>query len=108
MLAQTKFTDVSKDAGIDHRFGVYEGAFGGGVCVLDFDNDGWEDLYLPGGQNKDLLLRNNRNGTFSNVYDKSGLGETASFVTQGASCADVNKDGWIDLLVTTITSKVEK
>jgi enediyne biosynthesis protein E4 len=107
-FTQAVFTDVTKEAGIHHYFGVYEGAFGGGACVLDFDHDGWEDIFLAGGMNEDLLLRNNRNGTFSNLYKTSGLQQTASFVTQGASAADVNRDGLIDILITTITTKTEK
>src|SRR5687768_16713570 len=71
LFGQAMFTDVTTAAGIDHQYKVYEGTFGGGACILDFDNDGWEDIYLPGGMSKDLLLRNNHNGTFSDVYDVS-------------------------------------
>jgi enediyne biosynthesis protein E4 len=108
LFGQAMFTDVTTAADIDHQYKVYEGTFGGGACILDFDNDGWEDIYLAGGMGKDLLLRNNRNGTFSDVYDVSGLTESSSFVTQGAASADVNKDGLVDILITTITSKTEK
>jgi len=108
VLAQATFTDVTKAAGIDHQFGIYDGTFGGGASILDLDNDGWEDIFLPGGMNRDLLLRNNHDGTFTDIYEESGLVESAGFVTQGAACADVNKDGWVDILITTITSKLEK
>jgi enediyne biosynthesis protein E4 len=107
-FAQTLFKDVSSSAGINHQFKVYEGTFGGGACILDFDNDGWEDIFLPGGMLDDQLLRNNRNGTFSNVYQTSGLIESSFFVAVGAAGADVNKDGWVDLLITTINLKIEK
>ena len=65
--AQKPFKDVTKQAGINHQFQVYEGMFGGGACVLDFDNDGFEDVFLTGGMNDDMLYKNNKNGTFSNI-----------------------------------------
>ena len=45
---QTRFKDVTKEAGINHVFKVYEGMFGGGACVLDYNNDGFEDSYITG------------------------------------------------------------
>ncbi|MEZ4850290.1 MAG: CRTAC1 family protein [Bacteroidia bacterium] len=99
------FTDVTESSGINHQFRVYEGMFGGGACVFDYNNDGFEDLYLTSGMNEDVLYKNNGNGTFTNVYEGSGLERTRSFVTQGVVGADVNKDGWVDLFITTITTK---
>ena len=55
-LGQTRFKDVSKEAGINHVFKVYEGMFGGGACVLDYNNDGFEDLYITGGMNDDVVV----------------------------------------------------
>ncbi len=104
-LSQTVWTDVTADAGIDHQFEVFEGMFGGGACVFDFDNDGFEDLFLTSGMQQDQLYRNNGDGTFTDVYEGSGLEETRHYVTQGIASADVNKDGWVDLFITTITSK---
>lgn len=104
----TPFTDVTKQAGIHHQFRVYEGMFGGGACILDFDRDGFEDVFITGGMNADQLLRNNHNGTFSNRYETSGLTVTKGYVTQGVAAADVNRDGWVDLFVTTITTKGRK
>jgi len=100
-----KFTDITKKAGIEHQFVVYEGMFGGGACVFDINNDGWEDVFITSGMNEDVLYLNNGNGTFKNIYRESGLTETAKYVTQGAAAADVNKDGWVDLFITTITLK---
>ena len=103
--AQTPFKDVTQAAGISHQFRVFEGMFGGGACVFDFDKDGFEDVFLTGGMNDDMLYRNNHNGTFTNVYAKAGLTGSRGFVTQGATAADVNRDGWVDLFITTITTK---
>src|SRR5690349_1137552 len=86
---QTRFKDVTKEAGIDHVFKVYEGMFGGGACVIDYNNDGFEDVYITGGMNDDVLYKNNGNGTFTNVFEQSGLSITKQYVTQGASGADV-------------------
>ena len=106
--AQKAFKDVTKSAGINHQFRVYEGMFGGGVCVFDFNQDGFEDLYMTGGMNDDALYQNQGDGNFKNVFEGSGLERTRDFVTQGVVSADFNKDGFRDLLVTTITTKNEK
>ncbi|HYC85187.1 MAG TPA: CRTAC1 family protein, partial [Chryseosolibacter sp.] len=105
MCQEAFFQDVTEQSGIRHQFAVYEGMFGGGACVIDINNDGWEDLFITGGMNEDMLYVNNRNGTFSNIYATSGLDASRGYVTQGAAAADINKDGWTDLFVTTITVK---
>lgn len=101
----TPFTDITDAAGISHQFAVYEGMFGGGICVFDLNKDGFEDLFITGGLNDDRLYLNQGDGTFKDIYAGSGLELTKRFVTQGAAGADVNRDGWVDLFVTTITSK---
>lgn len=103
-----KFKEVTTEAGIEHQFQVYEGMFGGGACAFDFNNDGFEDVFITGGMNSDVLYKNNGNGTFTNVYATSGLTPTQNYVTQGVAAADVNRDGNIDLFVTTITTKNKK
>ncbi|MEQ9376134.1 MAG: CRTAC1 family protein [Imperialibacter sp.] len=104
--AQLSFKDVTDEAGIGHhQFVVYEGMFGGGICVFDFNNDGWDDFFITSGMETDRLYLNNGDGTFRDVYASSGLVVTGAYVTQGAASADVNRDGWVDLLVTTITLK---
>ena len=107
-FSQHHFTDVTAEAGIKHVFKVYEGMFGGGACVIDYNNDGFEDLYITGGTNDDILYKNNGNGTFTNVFEQSGLALTKNYVTQGVSGADVNRDGFVDLFVTTITRRDRK
>jgi FG-GAP-like repeat len=103
--AQTAFKDVTEAAGIKHQFEVFEGFLGGGACVLDVNNDGFDDVFLTGGKVDDILYLNNKNGTFTNIYEQSGLIGSKNYLTQGAVAADVNRDGWVDLYITTITSK---
>ena len=102
------FTDVTENAGISHVFEVYEGMFGGGAAVLDFNKDGLEDLYLTGGINEDQLLINLGDGTFANVLYKAQLEDVLNFVTQGVATGDFNRDGWPDLFITTITTQGNK
>src|SRR5262245_15346745 len=98
---QPAFKDVTAESGIHHQFIVFEGMFGGGACVFDVNNDGLEDIYITGGMNDDVLYLNNGNGTFKNIFETSGLELTSHYVTQGVAGADVNKDGWVDLFITT-------
>lgn len=104
-FSQKKFTDVTKQSGIDHVFEVFEGFLGGGACVIDYNNDGWEDVYITSGMGSDRLYRNNKNGTFSDVFIEAGLLTAQGYVTQGVIAADVNKDGFRDLFITTIAKK---
>lgn len=103
LTAQTDFTDVTYQSGIAHAFHVDMATFGGGVAILDFDNDGYEDLYVTGGTVDGKLYRNLGNGRFVNAFYKAGgFPRTREFYTQGVSAADVNKDGFKDLLITTM------
>ena len=101
--AQPRFTDVTQAAGINHFFRVYEGTFGGGAVVIDYDADGFEDLFVAGGVGPSRLYRNQGDGTFADVSEAAGL-DLGEFVTQGGATADINKDGYPDLFVTTIAS----
>ena len=104
-FGQAPFTDITKEAGIDNIYDVYQGLFGGGVVAFDYNNDGYEDLYITGGKSQDVLYKNNGDDTFTDVTKKSGLFKDRIIVTTGVSSADVNKDGYIDLLITTIASQ---
>ena len=104
LSAQTTFSDITEQSGIDHYFQVYEGTFGGGAVAFDINNDGFEDLYLTSGTREDAMYLNNGDGTFKNIYNKSGVDLTKNYVTQGVVSADVNRDGWRDLFVTTINT----
>jgi hypothetical protein len=86
------FTDVTHKAGLD----AVE-MFGMGVAVGDFDDDGYDDLFVTAyGQSH--LFHNNGNGTFTDVTQKAGLGGVQEFST-GAAWVDYDKDGRLDLVV---------
>ena len=70
-----------------------------GVAVLDFDGDGWQDIYVCNGAGQpNALLRNNRDGTFTDVAAKAGV--EARGYSMGVVSADFDNDGRPDLFVT--------
>jgi hypothetical protein len=85
-----KFTDVSA------KSGVSDIGWGMGVAVGDYNNDGFEDLYVTC-LGPDHLLKNNGNGTFSDVTEKAGVSDPRW--TTGASFVDYDHDGDLDLFV---------
>ena len=86
------FTDVTAKAGLT------DAGWANGVCVGDYNNDGFEDLYVTYyGQNK--LYRNNGDGTFSDVTAKAGLLDTGTRFGSGSAFVDYNRDGLLDLFV---------
>ena len=109
------FEDVAADAGLDfqHFSGSPEKQYilesmSGGVAWIDFDRDGWMDLYLVNGghweelvQGKrtvsNALYRNNGDGTFTNVTRKAGVGNR--HWGMGVAAGDYDNDGWVDLFV---------
>jgi enediyne biosynthesis protein E4 len=85
------FTDVTHKAGLDVEM------FGMGVAVGDYDNDGYDDLFVTAlGQSH--LFQNNGNGTFTDVTQKAGLAGPREFSTS-AAWVDYDKDGHLDLVV---------
>ncbi len=86
------FTNVSRQAGL-----LQEVGYGLGVAVADVNRDGWPDLYVSNDDTpNDVLYVNNRDGTFT---DKSGAWlKHASFAGMGIDVADVNNDGWPDVM----------
>ena len=110
------FLDITHQAGLDkfrHRSGSPEkstiiDAPGSGVALLDYDNDGWLDIYLLNGSTvaatkgaepapRAMLFHNNHDGTFTDVTDKAGVAnERWGF---GVAVADYDNDGWPDIYV---------
>jgi enediyne biosynthesis protein E4 len=114
--APVVFADITRSAGLDkfhHLSGTPEKttileAPGSGVALLDYDNDGWLDIYLLNGSTvpalkgqapapRAMLLHNNHDGTFTDVTDKAGVAnERWGF---GVAVADYDNDGWPDIYV---------
>jgi hypothetical protein len=114
--APAVFIDITRQAGLDkfhHRSGTPEKTTilespGSGVALLDFDNDGWLDIYLLNGSTvpalkgkeaspRAMLFHNNHDGTFTDVTDKAGVAnERWGF---GVAVGDYDNDGWPDICV---------
>src|ERR1700742_1523302 len=110
------FQDISEKAGLTkwtHKMGTPQKpyileAIGSGVALLDYDHDGWLDIYIVNGSTRDALdgkeaapkaalFHNNHDGTFTNVADKAGVtNERWGF---GVAVGDYDNDGWPDLYV---------
>lgn len=98
------FTEISTAAGITFsREQLF--IIGGGVCVLDYNNDGWEDIFLPGGYGVCALYKNNGNGTFSNqistVLTSATYNKLDSLFITSAIVGDIDNDGDKDIFLTT-------
>ena len=111
------FVDVGREAGlnapnvwgaVDRKRYIIE-AKGSGLAFFDYDNDGWLDLYLTNGTRLNTnwpagkaptshLYKNNRDGTFTDVTEKSGLARTGW--QTGVCVGDYDNDGWDDLFCT--------
>jgi enediyne biosynthesis protein E4 len=109
-----QFVDVAHEAGLDvpnvwggadHKSYIIE-AKGSGIAFFDYDNDGWLDIYLTNGtrlgakwpagkEPTSQLFKNNRDGTFRNVTEDSGLARTGW--QTGVCVGDYDNDGWDDL-----------
>ena len=110
------FEDISEKAGLTHwthKMGTKEKKYiietnGSGVCLIDYDNDGWLDIYVVNGSTFDALdgketpphaalFHNNHDGTFTDVSAKAGV--TNDRWGFGCAVADYNNDGWPDIYV---------
>ncbi len=114
--APVVFIDIAKQAGLTkfrHRSGSPEKNTiietpGSGVALLDYDNDGWLDIYILNGSTmpallgkepapRAMLFHNNHDGTFTDVTDKAGVAnERWGF---GVAVGDYDNDGWPDIYV---------
>src|SRR6266568_2589246 len=86
------FTDVTEKAGLTHT------GWGQGVCVGDYDNDGFEDLYVTY-YGKNVLYHNNGNGTFTDVSERAGVAGNGKNWGTGCAFVDYDRDGKLDLMV---------
>jgi len=85
------FTDVTAQAGLTAT------GWGQGVCVGDYDNDGWEDLYITYyGKNR---LYHNNHGVFTEVAEKAGVAGSGKAWGTGCAFVDYDRDGHLDLIV---------
>lgn len=113
---QTVFRDVAEKAGLTvwrHQMGSPDKKYildsiGSGVALIDYDNDGWLDIYLVNGSTDEAesgikgaphaaLFHNNHDGTFTNVAGKAGVqNDRWGF---GAAVGDYDNDGWPDIYI---------
>ena len=110
------FEDIAQKAGLTswkHTMGTPEKHYiietnGSGVGLIDYDNDGWLDIYLPNGSTaeamagkaaapKAALFHNNHDGTFTDVAEKAGVTNERWGI--GVAIADYDNDGWPDIYV---------
>jgi len=86
------FTDVTAKAGVGHA------GWGQGVCIGDYDNDGWEDLFVTY-YGKNVLYHNNGDGTFTDLSQKAGVAGKGTRWNTGCAFVDYDRDGRLDLFV---------
>jgi len=99
------FMDVTNDTGVGEVSGQY---VGWGDGILDFDNDGWKDIFIVNGgltwliPMESALLRNNGNDTFSDVSTRAGSFFEQRYVSRCVCFGDYDNDGYIDAFVSTL------
>jgi enediyne biosynthesis protein E4 len=111
---ELRFTDITQKAGITFKHisspekkYIVE-SMSGGLALIDYDNDGYQDIYFVNSltvdllksktKTKSVLYRNNGDGTFTDVTDKAGVGDIGWGM--GAAVGDYNNDGFDDLYIT--------
>ena len=101
-LKEGFFIDTTADSGVARMAGQY---VGWGDAIFDFDNDGRKDLFVVNGglhwliPMEDTLLRNNGNGTFSDISAQAGSYFKVKKVGRGACFADFDNDGYVDAFI---------
>jgi len=111
---QARFTDIAREAGLRQpviygppgRVDYILETMGCGVAFIDYDNDGWMDIFLLSGTRRDgpvpgasnRLYHNNRDGTFTDVTEKAGL--TRQGWAYGVTVGDYDNDGFDDIFIT--------
>lgn len=86
------FADVTEKAGL------VRSGWGQSVSIGDFDNDGYEDIFISY-FGKNALYRNNGDGTFRDIAEKAGVATNRTRWGSGCAFVDYDRDGWLDLFV---------
>jgi hypothetical protein len=95
------YKESSLDCGLQQVV-VANDLMGGGVAVVDFNKDGWQDVFLIGGLVKSKLFKNLGNGVFTDVTEKAGgFARTGSIRTMGVVTGDLDNDGYPEILIST-------
>ncbi|HEV2314220.1 MAG TPA: CRTAC1 family protein [Candidatus Acidoferrales bacterium] len=100
------FTDVSKQSGVGLKPGN-----GLGVVTFDYDNDGWQDIFIANDSMANFLFHNNRDGTFREVGYLAGVAVSADGLPEagmGTDAADTTEKGRMDLIVTHLDSQLAR
>lgn len=90
--ADGTFTDVTQKAGITRT------GWGQSACIGDYDNDGFDDIFISY-FGKNALYHNNGNGTFTDVAEKAGVANNRTRWGSGCAFVDYDRDGYLDLFV---------
>jgi enediyne biosynthesis protein E4 len=93
-----KFTDVSQSSGLGTKPGN-----GLGVVTFDYDNDGWQDVFIANDGMENFLFHNNHDGTFTEMANLAGVAVSADGAPEagmGTDAGDAQGNGWQDLIVT--------
>jgi hypothetical protein len=86
------FTDVTREAGLEYA------GWGQGACVADFDNDGYDDVFVTY-YGKNRFYHNNGNGTFTEMAERAGVAGADGRWNSGCAFLDYDRDGKVDLFV---------
>ncbi|MGB6877452.1 MAG: CRTAC1 family protein [Candidatus Acidiferrales bacterium] len=100
------FTDVSKKSGLGLKPGN-----GLGVVTFDYDDDGWQDVFIANDSMANFLFHNNRDGSFREVGYEAGVAVSADGLPEagmGTDAADTTGDGRMDLVVTHLDSQLAR
>ncbi len=98
--AQSTFSQDALSRGLKHVT-VASDFMGAAVAIFDFNNDGWQDVYLTGGLRPDKLYKNLGNGILSDVTESAGITASITYKTTSVVTADLDNDGDREIIVGT-------